>query len=160
MVANQMLIGKLVGRAYPMGYHIRDISAGQPAEFYVNMSHHFITITNKAWRKPWIDAAYFERWPEGYFLIEPTKQIWLEEPFQFNCVCCNNAFLIPLTNVLLTTEYFKPVAQPRPEVCGFNPFVGLCHREYGDRSVLFALTSQVLSSTKSMPLASDLPYSC
>ena len=119
MVANQMLIGKL-GLDEPIQWDTTygDISAGTARRVpYVNMSHHFITITNKAVAETvdWMRLTLKDG-RKDIFWIEPTKQIFgWKNLFNLIAFVVTMLSLIPLTNVLLTTEYFKPVAQPRPE---------------------------------------------
>jgi pimeloyl-ACP methyl ester carboxylesterase len=83
----------------------------------INMDHHLLPLTNKAVAEgiDWMRLA-LRGGNGGPMWIEPTQQIFMwKEVFGFLTLLGTLATLIPLTSILLATEYFKPVAQPLPK---------------------------------------------
>jgi hypothetical protein len=84
---------------------------------YVNMEHHFTTLTQKAVAEDvdWMRLA-LKGGNGGTLWIDPNNQI-----FMWYEICSLIAFLvtmlalIPLTNIILASNFFKPVAQPMPD---------------------------------------------
>jgi pimeloyl-ACP methyl ester carboxylesterase len=82
----------------------------------INMDHHLLTLTNKAVAEAvdWMNQA-LQGGVKGANWIEPTKQIFMwKEIFGFITLLVTLISLFPLTNILLATAYFTPVAQPLP----------------------------------------------
>jgi hypothetical protein len=82
----------------------------------INMDHHLLTLTNKAVAEAvdWMNQA-LQGGVKGANWIEPTKQIFMwKEIFGFITLLVTLISLFPLTNILLATAYFAPVAQPLP----------------------------------------------
>jgi pimeloyl-ACP methyl ester carboxylesterase len=83
---------------------------------YVNMDHHLLTLTNKAVAEAvdWMRLALKGDVKDAYW-IEPTHQTFMwKEIFGLFTLLATVFSLIPLTNILLATTYFQPVAQPVP----------------------------------------------
>ena len=82
----------------------------------VNGNHHLVTTQTKS-----VSAAvnWFEQalkcGEQDALYVDPSNQIFLwKEFFTLLALLFTIISLIPLTNLLLVTEYFKPVAQPVP----------------------------------------------
>lgn len=83
---------------------------------FINMDHHLLPLTNKAVAEAvdWMRLALKDG-EGGPMWIEPTRQIFMwKEIFGFVTLLGTLVTLIPLTNILLSTAYFAPVAQPIP----------------------------------------------
>jgi len=82
----------------------------------INMDHHLLPLTNKAVAESiiWMNLA-LQNGQQGSMWIEPTSQIFMWKEI-FGLITLLVAFfsLVPLTNLVLFTGYFKPVAQPIP----------------------------------------------
>jgi pimeloyl-ACP methyl ester carboxylesterase len=84
---------------------------------YVNMEHHLLPMTNKAVAEAvdWMRLALKDGQTDKYW-IEPTNQVFMwKEVFGLVTLVVTMVSLIPLTNLLLATTYFAPVAQPMPK---------------------------------------------
>jgi pimeloyl-ACP methyl ester carboxylesterase len=82
----------------------------------INMDHHLLTLQNKAVAEAvdWMNQA-LQNGVKGANWIDPTKQIFMwKELFGFITLFGTLISLFPLTNILLATAYFAPVAQPLP----------------------------------------------
>ena len=82
----------------------------------INMDHHLLPLTNKAVAEAvdWMRLALKGGQTDAHW-IEPTRQIFMwKEIFGLLTLLGTMFSLIPLTNILLATTYFKPVAQPIP----------------------------------------------
>lgn len=82
----------------------------------INMDHHFTPMTNKAVAEAvdWMRLA-LKGGKKDASWIEPTSQIFKwKEFFGFITLILTMLSLIPLTNILLATNFFGPVAQPVP----------------------------------------------
>ncbi|NLY91809.1 MAG: hypothetical protein GX081_09455 [Firmicutes bacterium] len=119
MVDNPMLLGKL-GLDDPIQWDTTygDFSEGTARRVpYVNISHHFLTITNKAVAETvdWMRLTLKNGRKDSYW-IDPSEQIFgWKNLFNLIAFIVTMLSLIPLTNILLETQFFSPVAQPRPE---------------------------------------------
>lgn len=83
---------------------------------YINMDHHLLPLMNQtnAAIVDWFRMALKDG-QGGSMWIEPTKQIYMiKEWFGFLALLTTLVSLLPLTNLLLATTFFKPVAQPMP----------------------------------------------
>lgn len=83
---------------------------------FINMDHHLLPLMNKtnAELLDWFRLA-LKGGEGGPMWIEPTKQIYMwREWFGFIALITTLISLMPLTNILLATTYFKPVVQPMP----------------------------------------------
>lgn len=83
---------------------------------YINMDHHLLPLMNKTNAEvvDWFRLT-LKGGEGGSMWIEPTKQIFMwKEMFGFIALITTLISLLPLTNILLTAAYFKPVAQPMP----------------------------------------------
>jgi hypothetical protein len=83
---------------------------------YINMDHHLLPLTNKAVAEAvdWMRLALKDGEKDSQW-IEPTSQIFMyKEIFGFITLIGTLISLIPLTDLLLSTKYFAPVAQPMP----------------------------------------------
>ena len=83
----------------------------------ININHHLTTLSGKAVAEAvdWMRLA-LKGGDGGPQWIEPTSQIYMvKEIFGFIALLGTLVSLIPLTNILLTTGYFKPVAQAVPQ---------------------------------------------
>jgi hypothetical protein len=82
----------------------------------VNMDHHLLPLTNKAVAEAvdWMRISLKGGKTDGLW-IEPTSQIFMwKEIFGLIALLVTFFSMIPLTNLLLETSYFKPVSQPMP----------------------------------------------
>jgi pimeloyl-ACP methyl ester carboxylesterase len=82
----------------------------------INMDHHLLPLTNKAVAEAvvWMNLS-LQDGVKGVLWIEPTSQIFmLKEIFGLITLLVTFFSLIPLTNILMFADYFKPVAQPIP----------------------------------------------
>jgi len=82
----------------------------------IQMDHHLLTLTNKAVAEAvdWMNLA-LRGGATGDNWIAPTSQIFMwKEIFGFITLLGTMITMLPLTNLLLATAYFKPVAQPIP----------------------------------------------
>jgi len=83
---------------------------------YINMDHHLLPLMNKsvAEAADWFRLALKDG-DGGSMWIEPTKQIFMwKEIFGFITLIGTMVTMLPVTNLLLTTKFFAPVAQPVP----------------------------------------------
>ena len=83
----------------------------------ININHHLTTLSGKAVAEAvdWMRLA-LKSGDGGSQWVDPYKQVFLvKEGFGFITLVGTMATLIPLTNLLLATVYFKPVAQPLPK---------------------------------------------
>ncbi len=79
----------------------------------VNMEHHFLPLTHKAVYEAvsWMEGAL----KGGVGNLDANKQVfWWKNIFGLITLLGALFLLIPLTNVLLATKFFAPVAQPMP----------------------------------------------
>lgn len=82
----------------------------------IQMDHHLLTLTNKAVAESvdWMDQA-LRGGDTGPGNIPSTNQVFMwKEIFGFITLIVTLLSLIPLTNILLATVFFRPVAQPMP----------------------------------------------
>lgn len=82
----------------------------------IQMDHHLLTLTNKAVAEAvdWMNLA-LNGGAKGENWIEPTRQIFMwKEIFGLITLLGTMATLLPLTNLLLASVFFKPVGQPMP----------------------------------------------
>lgn len=82
----------------------------------INMDHHLLTLQNKAVAESvdWMNQA-LQGGVKGSNWIDPTSQIFMwKELFGLITLLVTLISLFPLTNILLASAYFKPVAQPIP----------------------------------------------
>lgn len=83
---------------------------------FINMDHHLLPLTNKAVAEAvaWMRLALRDG-DEGSMWIEPTKQVFMwKELFGLVTLLGTLVSMIPLTNLLLASAFFAPVAQPMP----------------------------------------------
>ncbi len=83
---------------------------------FINMDHHLLPLTNKAVAEAvdWMRLALKDGAKDSLW-IEPTSQIFMsKEIFGLITLMGTLISLIPLTNLLLSTKYFAPIAQPIP----------------------------------------------
>ena len=79
----------------------------------VNMEHHFLPLTHKAVYEAvsWMEGAL----KGGVGNLDANKQVfWWKNIFGLITLLGALFLLIPLTNILLATKFFAPVAQPMP----------------------------------------------
>jgi len=79
----------------------------------INMEHHFLPLTHKAVFEgvTWMEQAL----KGGVGTLDANNQVfWWKEIFGLITLLTAIFMLIPLTNVLLATRYFAPVAGPMP----------------------------------------------
>ncbi len=82
----------------------------------INMDHHLLPLQNKSVAEAvdWFRLA-LKGGEGGSMWIEPTKQVFMwKEIFGFITLLGTLVTLVPLTNLLLSTKFFAPVAQPIP----------------------------------------------
>jgi pimeloyl-ACP methyl ester carboxylesterase len=82
----------------------------------IQMDHHLLTLTNKAVAEAvdWMNLA-LRGGATGDNWIAPTSQIFMwKEIFGFITLLGTMITMLPLTNLLLASAFFKPVAQPIP----------------------------------------------
>jgi hypothetical protein len=83
----------------------------------INMDHHLLTLQNKAIAEAvdWMNQALQGGVKDANW-IDSTKQIFMwKEIFGFITLIMTMVSLFPLTNILLASAYFQPVAQPLPK---------------------------------------------
>ncbi|MGV8026508.1 MAG: alpha/beta hydrolase [Anaerolineaceae bacterium] len=83
---------------------------------FINMDHHLLPLTNNAVAEAvdWMRLALKGDVKDSLW-IEPASQIFMyKEIFGLVTLMGTLISLIPLTNLLLSTKYFAPVAQPIP----------------------------------------------
>ncbi len=81
------------------------------------MDHHLLPLMNKSAAETvdWFRLALKDG-DGGSMWIEPTKQVFMwKEIFGFVTLIGTMVTMLPLTNLLLSTKFFAPVAQPVPE---------------------------------------------
>ena len=79
----------------------------------IQMEHHFLPLNHKAVAEgvTWMEEAL----KGGVTGLDPNSQVfWWKEIFGLITLLTAIFLLIPLTNLLLATKYFAPVAQPMP----------------------------------------------
>lgn len=79
----------------------------------VNMEHHFLPLTHKAVYEAitWMEEAL----KGGVSGLDANNQVfWWKEIFGLITLLFAIFLLLPLTNLLLATKFFAPVAQPMP----------------------------------------------
>ncbi len=84
---------------------------------YINMDHHLLPLMNKSVAEAvdWMRLALKDG-EGGSMWIDPTKQVFMwKELFGFITLLGTIVTLLPLTNLLLSTKFFAPVAQPMPD---------------------------------------------
>lgn len=84
---------------------------------YINMDHHLLPLQNKSVAEAvdWMRLALKGDVKDASW-IEPTKQTFMiKEVFGFVTLLGTMLTMLPLTNLLLSTKYFAPVAQPMPK---------------------------------------------
>lgn len=82
----------------------------------INMDHHLLPLQNKSVAEAldWFRLALKDG-EGGSMWIEPTKQVFMwKEIFGFITLLGTLVTLLPITNLLLATKFFAPVAQPVP----------------------------------------------
>lgn len=82
----------------------------------INMEHHFLPLVNKSVAEAviWMNLA-LQGGEKGSQWIEPTSQIFMwKEIFGLITLLVTLFSLVPLTNLILASGYFQPVAQPIP----------------------------------------------
>jgi hypothetical protein len=82
----------------------------------INMEHHLQPLMNKAVAESvdWMRLSLKNGAKDAYW-IEPTSQIFMvKEWFGLITLLATLLALIPLTNILLDSNYFAPVSQPMP----------------------------------------------
>lgn len=83
----------------------------------VKMDHHLLPLTNKAVAEAvdWMRLALRDG-DGGQMWIDPARQVFMwKELFGLITLIGTLVSLLPLTNILLSTAYFAPVAQPMPD---------------------------------------------
>lgn len=83
---------------------------------YINMDHHLLPLMNKTNAEivDWFRIT-LKGGEGGPMWIEPTSQIFIwKEIFGFIALLTVLMSMLPLTNLLLASKYFSPVAQPMP----------------------------------------------
>lgn len=83
---------------------------------YINMEHHYITLNQKAVTEAvdWFRLALKDGVRDADW-IEPSQHIYIwKELFGLATLMVTMISLIPLTNILLSTKTFAPVASPMP----------------------------------------------
>ena len=84
---------------------------------FINMDHHLLPLQNKAVAEAviWMDEALRDG-NGGPMWSDPTKQSYMiKEYFGFITLLGTLVTMLPITNLLLTTKFFAPVAQPLPD---------------------------------------------
>jgi len=79
----------------------------------IQMEHHFLPLTHKAVSEgvSWMEQAL----RGGVTGLDPNSQVfWWKEIFGLITLLTALFMLIPLTNLLLASKFFAPVAQPMP----------------------------------------------
>lgn len=79
----------------------------------IQMEHHFLPLTHKAVAEgvSWMEQAL----RGGVTGLDPNSQVfWWKEIFGLITLLTALFMLIPLTNLLLASKFFAPVAQPMP----------------------------------------------
>lgn len=82
----------------------------------INMDHHLLPLQNKSVAEAvdWFRLA-LKGGEGGSMWIEPTKQVFMwKEIFGFITLLGTLVTMLPVTNLLLSTKFFAPVAQPVP----------------------------------------------
>ena len=82
----------------------------------INMDHHLLPLMNKSVAEAviWMNLA-LQGGEKGSMWIEPTSQIFMwKEIFGLITLLVTFFSLVPLTNLVLASGYFQPVAQPIP----------------------------------------------
>jgi len=82
----------------------------------INMDHHLLPLQNKSVAETvdWFRLALKDG-EGGSMWIEPTKQVFMwKEIFGFVTLLGTLVTMLPVTNLLLSTKFFAPVAQPVP----------------------------------------------
>ena len=82
----------------------------------INMDHHLLPLMNKSVAEAviWMNLA-LQGGEKGSMWIEPTSQIFMwKEIFGLITLLVTFFSLVPLTNLILASGYFQPVAQPIP----------------------------------------------
>ena len=83
---------------------------------YINMEHHYITLHSKAITEAvdWMRLA-LKGGEKDADWIDPSRHIYVwKEIFGLITLLGTMISLVPLTNILLSTEYFAPVVSPIP----------------------------------------------
>jgi pimeloyl-ACP methyl ester carboxylesterase len=83
----------------------------------INMDHHLLPLQNKsvAEATDWMRLALKDG-EGGSMWVEPTQQIFMwKEIFGFVALLGALVTMLPMTNLLLATPFFKPVMQPLPD---------------------------------------------
>jgi len=83
---------------------------------FINMDHHLLPLQNKSIAETldWFRLALKDG-DGGSMWIEPTKQVFMyKEIFGFITLIGTMVTMLPITNLLLSTKFFAPVAQPMP----------------------------------------------
>jgi len=83
---------------------------------FINMDHHLLPLMNKSVAEAvnWMNEALRDG-EGGPMWSDPTKQTFLlKELFGFVTLLGGLITMLPLTNLLLKTKFFAPVAQPLP----------------------------------------------
>ena len=83
---------------------------------YINMDHHLLTLMNKSVAEAvdWMRLALMGDVKDASW-IDPYQQIYMaKEFFGLLTLLGTLVSLLPLTNLLLKTKFFAPVAQPIP----------------------------------------------
>ncbi len=83
---------------------------------FIQMDHHLLPLMNKSVAETvdWVRLA-LKGGEGGSMWIEPTKQIFMwKEIFGFITLLGTLVTMLPITNMLLSTKFFAPVAQPIP----------------------------------------------
>jgi len=84
---------------------------------YIQMDHHLLPLMNKSVAEAvdWMRLA-LKGGEGGSMWIEPTKQVFMwKEVFGFVTLLGTMVTMLPVTNLLLSTKFFAPVAQPVPK---------------------------------------------
>jgi len=82
----------------------------------INMDHHLLPLQNKSVAEAvdWMNQA-LQGGVKGVLWIEPNSQVFMwKEIFGLIMLLVTFFSIIPLTNILIFADYFKPVAQPIP----------------------------------------------
>ena len=83
---------------------------------YIQMDHHLLPLMNKSVAEAvdWMRLSLMGG-EEGQMWIEPTKQVFMwKEILGFVTLLGTMITMLPLTNLLISTKFFAPVAQPMP----------------------------------------------
>ncbi|NLG84684.1 MAG: hypothetical protein GX493_08805 [Firmicutes bacterium] len=118
LTSNATFIGKLgLTESIQWNTTYGDFSQGTARRVaFVNISHHFLPLTNKAVAETveWMRLSLKGGQKDGLW-IEPTNQIFMwKNLFDLIAFLVTMLSLIPLTNILLTTDFFSPVVRPVP----------------------------------------------